>query len=160
MSSGRTACCWARSRPTRSCRRSAHLPSATRSWRPDGRNERTEDRLMPPTLTYPGVYVEEIPSGVHPITGVATSITAFVGRALRGPVDKAVTITSLSDFERVYGGVWTESNLGYAVQDFYRNGGTTAVIARVHNEHAAADAASLAFGSSRDPYRMVPAAAS
>ena len=45
---------------------------------------------MPAALTYPGVYVEEIPSGVRTITGVATSITAFVGRALRGPVNKAV----------------------------------------------------------------------
>ena len=42
---------------------------------------------MPATLTYPGVYIEEIPSGVRAITGVATSITAFVGRALRGPTD-------------------------------------------------------------------------
>ena len=42
---------------------------------------------MPATLTYPGVYIEEIPSGVRTITGVATSITAFVGRALRGPTD-------------------------------------------------------------------------
>ena len=115
---------------------------------------------MPPTLTYPGVYVEEIPSGVHPITGVATSITAFVGRALRGPVDKAVTITSLSDFERIFGGVWTESSLGYAVQDFYRNGGTTAVIVRVHKEHAAADTASLSFGSSGDAYLIELDAAS
>ena len=41
---------------------------------------------MPATLTYPGVYIEEIPSGVRTITGVATSITAFIGRALRGPV--------------------------------------------------------------------------
>ena len=48
---------------------------------------------MPAPLTYPGVYVEEIPSGVRPITGVATSVTAFVGRALRGPVDAAITIT-------------------------------------------------------------------
>ena len=59
---------------------------------------------MPPTLTYPGVYIEELPSGVHPITGVATSITAFVGRALRGPVDEPITITSFADFERIFGG--------------------------------------------------------
>jgi hypothetical protein len=42
---------------------------------------------MPATLSYPGVYIEEIPSGVHTITGVATSIAAFVGAALRGPTD-------------------------------------------------------------------------
>ena len=49
---------------------------------------------MPVHVTYPGVYIEEIPSGVRTITGVATSITAFVGRAARGPRDKAVSINS------------------------------------------------------------------
>jgi phage tail sheath protein FI len=56
---------------------------------------------MPTPLTYPGVYIEEIPSGVRTITGVATSITAFVGRTLRGPVDEPITINSFSDFERI-----------------------------------------------------------
>ena len=42
---------------------------------------------MPAALTYPGVYIEEIPSGVRTITGVATSITAFVGYTQRGPTD-------------------------------------------------------------------------
>jgi phage tail sheath protein FI len=101
---------------------------------------------MPPTLTYPGVYVEEAESSVHPITAVATSITAFVGRALRGPVNQAVTITSFADFGRIYGGVWIESTLGYAVQDFYRNGGSTAVIVRVHTT-AANDTAQLMIGT-------------
>ena len=45
---------------------------------------------MPVALSYPGVYIEEVPSGVHSITGVATSITAFVGRAPRGPVDSDI----------------------------------------------------------------------
>ena len=40
-----------------------------------------QESSMPATLTYPGVYIEEVPSGVRTITGVATSITAFVGRA-------------------------------------------------------------------------------
>ena len=39
---------------------------------------------MPVALTYPGVYVEEIPSGVHTITGVSTSVTAFIGYTQRG----------------------------------------------------------------------------
>ena len=39
---------------------------------------------MPTTVSYPGVYVEEIPSGVRTITGVATSITAFLGKAVAG----------------------------------------------------------------------------
>lgn len=47
---------------------------------------------MPVTLSYPGVYIEEVPSGVRTITGVATLITAFVGRARRGPVNDPVRI--------------------------------------------------------------------
>ncbi|MEY2548622.1 MAG: uncharacterized protein QOD64_1204 [Verrucomicrobiota bacterium] len=90
---------------------------------------------MPATLSYPGVYIEEISSGVHTITGVATSITAFIGRAARGPVNEAITINSLGDFERIFGGLWLESSLGYAVRDFYLNGGSQAIIVRLF--HAA-----------------------
>ncbi|HEX4708673.1 MAG TPA: phage tail sheath subtilisin-like domain-containing protein [Candidatus Udaeobacter sp.] len=105
---------------------------------------------MPATLTYPGVYIEEIPSGVRTITGVATSITAFVGRAMRGPVNKATTINSYGDFERIFGGLWVESTLGYAVRDFYLNGGSQAVIVRLYHAEAGNNAkpgkAKLAFG--------------
>jgi phage tail sheath protein FI len=86
---------------------------------------------MPPTLTYPGVYVEEIPSGVHPITGVATSITAFVGFARRGPVNEPTLVLSFSDFVRVFGGLWPQSTMSQAVQQFFLNGGSTALIVRV-----------------------------
>ena len=86
---------------------------------------------MPSTLTFPGVYIEEIPSGVRTITGVATSITAFLGRAIRGPVDTPVVINSNADFQRVFGGLWLESTLGFAVSDFFLNGGSQAIIVRV-----------------------------
>ncbi len=86
---------------------------------------------MPVQTTYPGVYVEEVPSGVRTITGVATSITAFVGTALRGDLDKPVTITSFADFERLFGGLWVKSPMSYAVRDFYRNGGSKALIVRI-----------------------------
>ena len=86
---------------------------------------------MPSALTYPGVYVEEIPSGVRTITGVATSIAAFVGKAPWGPVDDPVIITSFADFERRFGGLSRNYPMGYAVKDFYLNGGQTAVIVRV-----------------------------
>jgi phage tail sheath protein FI len=92
---------------------------------------------MPAALTYPGVYIEEIPSGVHTITGVATSITAFIGRARRGPTDDAVTINSYGDFERVFGVLWADSTLGYAVRDFFLNGGSQAVIVRLYHPSAA-----------------------
>src|SRR6476659_3594262 len=88
---------------------------------------------MPVATTYPGVYIEEIPSGVHTITGVATSITAFVGYTARGNVDTAVHIFSFADFERGFGGLAVDSLLSYAVKQFFQNGGTDAYIVRVAN---------------------------
>lgn len=98
---------------------------------------------MPVTPTYPGVYIEEIPSGVRTITGVATSITAFIGRALRGLANEPVRIQSFSDFDRQFGGLWTKSTMSYAVQQYFLNGGQDAIIIRVHN---GATAAALTLG--------------
>ncbi|HRJ53107.1 MAG TPA: phage tail sheath subtilisin-like domain-containing protein [Candidatus Thiothrix moscowensis] len=86
---------------------------------------------MPVALSYPGVYIQEIPSGVRTITGVATSITAFIGRAKRGPVNKAVTINSFGDFERTFGGMWLDSTASFAIRDFFLNGGGQAVFVRL-----------------------------
>src|SRR5687767_6640196 len=88
---------------------------------------------MPVTPTYPGVYIEEVPSGVRTIVGVATSITAFVGSAAQGPTDEATTINSFGDYERIFGGLSLGSTMSYAVRDFYLNGGSQAIIVRVHN---------------------------
>jgi phage tail sheath protein FI len=89
---------------------------------------------MPVNPTYPGVYVQEIPSGVRTIVGVATSITAFIGSAPRGPIDGPVTITNYADFERNFGGLDVHHPMSYAVQDFYLNGGSQAVIVRLFND--------------------------
>jgi uncharacterized protein len=98
---------------------------------------------MPIRPTYPGVYVEEIPSGVHTITGVSTSVTAFVGRAWKGSMDKPVIITSLADLSRKFGGLWRKSTMSYAVEQFFLNGGTQAIIVRVATR-TGADTASKA----------------
>lgn len=96
---------------------------------------------MPSTLSYPGVYIEEIPSGVRTITGVATSITAFLGRVARGPTNEPVTINSFGDFDRQFGGLDVNYPLSYAVRDFYLNGGAQAIIVRLYAPPAtAADA--------------------
>lgn len=95
---------------------------------------------MPVSLTYPGVYVEEIPSGVRTITGVPTSITAFIGRAKRGPVNQALTINSYADYERLFGGLDLNSTMSYAVRDFYTNGGSQAVIVRLYHAEEGPDA--------------------
>src|SRR5262245_9483395 len=86
---------------------------------------------MPATLSYPGVYIEEKSSGVHTIMGVATSITAFVGRASRGFANTPVRVQSFADFERKFGGFAADCSLSYAVSHFFLNGGTDALIVRV-----------------------------
>lgn len=98
---------------------------------------------MPSALTYPGVYIEEVPSGVRTITGVATSITAFIGRAARGPVNRAVRVQSFSEYGRIFGGLWQASTLGYAVNQFFQHGGADAVIVRVFNGTLATSTATL-----------------
>jgi len=86
---------------------------------------------MPVTPTYPGVYVQEIPSGVRTITGVATSITALIGWAPKGPTDRAELILSWADYERKFGGLNRQSQLSYAVNQFFANGGQRAYIVRL-----------------------------
>jgi uncharacterized protein len=104
----------------------------------------TEETAMPVTLSYPGVYIEEIPSGVRTITGVATSITAFIGRALMGPTDTdpdgPVVINSYGDFERAFGALDPNYPMGYAVRDFYLNGGAQAVIVRLYKTNGTSPA--------------------
>src|SRR4051812_23925431 len=100
---------------------------------------------MPATLTYPGVYIEEISSGVHTISGVATSTAAFVGWAPKGSTTSATRILSWSDFERKFGGIDSRSILGYSVYHFFSNGGQDAYIVRLAKSDAAAGA--LTVGS-------------
>lgn len=100
---------------------------------------------MPVQLSYPGVYIEELSSGVRTITGVATSITAFVGWAPQGPTDEAGRILSWTDYERAYGGLHRDSAMSYAVSHFFANGGQHAYIVRLVPE--AADCASVELGS-------------
>jgi phage tail sheath protein FI len=99
--------------------------------------------FMPVTPTYPGVYIEEIPSGVRTITGVATSNAAFIGWAAKGPVDQATLILGWSDFEREYGGLDTESLLGYAVSQFFLNGGRECYVIRLAGTDALPSSISL-----------------
>jgi phage tail sheath protein FI len=87
-------------------------------------------------VTYPGVYVEEVPSGVRPIAAASTSIAAFLGIAERGPVGEAVKIFNFTEYQSRYGGFISNSFLSHAVYQFFNNGGTQCYIVRV----ASADA--------------------
>lgn len=100
---------------------------------------------MPAQLTYPGVYVEEVPSGFRTITGVSTSTAAFVGWAPRGPVDEAGRIFAWGDYDRMFGGLHRDSAMSYAVNQFFTSGGQEAYIVRVADP--AAVAATTTVGS-------------
>src|SRR4051812_20375066 len=113
---------------------------------------------MPSLLSYPGVYIEEVPSGVRTITGVATSITAFVGRTLRGPVNTPVSVFGFAEFERIFGGLWNSSPLSFSVQQYFQNGGGQALIVRVHNSAQTATVSLPLDGGA--PGNLVLAAAS
>lgn len=86
---------------------------------------------MAVTVSYPGVYIQEVPGGSRAIAGVPTSIAAFIGYTARGPVDEARQVFSFADFERAFGGLDIDSDLSFAVNHFFLNGGGTAWIVRV-----------------------------
>lgn len=86
---------------------------------------------MAVTPTYPGIYIEEIPSGVRTIAGVATSIAAFVDSFERGLLNRPVRVFNFGDFAREFGGLDSRSEASYAIQQFFLNGGTEAWVVRV-----------------------------
>ncbi len=75
----------------------------------------------------------EAPGSLRVIARAATNIAAFVGRALKGPVNEPVPVRSFADYTRMFGGLWQPSTLAYAVEQFFENGGRCAIIVRVVN---------------------------
>jgi uncharacterized protein len=86
---------------------------------------------MPILPTYPGVYLEEIPSGVYNIAGVTTASTAFVDFFPQGPMGVPTQINNFSQFQSVFGGLDQRSEASYGVMQYFLNGGQTAWIVRV-----------------------------
>ncbi|HLA58625.1 MAG TPA: hypothetical protein VK622_07685, partial [Puia sp.] len=103
--------------------------------------------------TYPGVYIQEVPSGVHTITGVSTSIGLFIGQANWGPLNKPVLCLSNSDFERNFTADTSQGNLPRAVKLFFLNGGTQCYVIRVcgTGNLAAANAATTITATAKSP---------
>jgi len=71
----------------------------------------------------PGVAIAPAPTGV----------TAFIGRTLKGPVNDPIVLHDFASFQRIFGGLWQPSTLSYAVEQFFDNGGRTAIVVRVAN---------------------------
>lgn len=88
-------------------------------------------------VSYPGVYIQEVPSGVRTITSVSTSIAAFIDFFKEGPLDQPVQIFGMADFEREFGGLDDRSRASYAISQFFLNGGSEAYVIRVAAEDGA-----------------------
>jgi len=80
-----------------------------------------------------GIQVAQQAGPEQNIARAPTAVTAFVGRTLRGPVNRPVSISSFADYQSTFGGLWQPSTLSYAVEHFFENGGRHAIIVRVTN---------------------------
>ena len=68
-----------------------------------------------------------------PIERLPTAVTAFVGRAVKGPLNSPSPIASFAEFQQQFGGLWQPATLGYAVEQYFENGGWQAIVVRVAN---------------------------
>lgn len=86
---------------------------------------------MPVSPTYPGVYVQEVPSGVRTIVGVSTAIGMFIGTSKKGPIGEPVRCTGYMDFTRNFSEDPTGGSLAEYVKLFFLNGGTDCYVMRI-----------------------------
>ena len=84
-----------------------------------------------PEYLAPGIYVEEVNAGRHPIAAVSISTTAFVGATVKGPLDEATVVQSFATYSEVFGPASSASPVSLAVLQFFANGGREAVVVRV-----------------------------
>jgi len=93
-----------------------------------------------PSYLAPGVYVEETSFRTKTIEGVSTSTAGFIGPTRMGPVSGyPELLTSLSDFEAIYGSIdpLTFEDVGpmvnylaQGVRSFFNNGGASLYVVR------------------------------
>jgi uncharacterized protein len=100
-------------------------------------------------VTYPGVYVEEVPSGVRPIAAASTSVAGFIGMAEKGPVNEATKVFNFTEYQNRYGGFLPHAFLSHAVFQFFNNGGTQCYVVRVVGANA--EAANLVLNDRGTP---------
>ncbi len=84
-------------------------------------------------LALSGIFIDEQNGPEHAIGRATAGVTAFVGRALKGPLDTPVVLNSFADYQRIFGGLWQPSTLSYAVEQFFECGGQEAIVVRVAN---------------------------
>lgn len=89
-------------------------------------------------VSYPGVYIQEVSSGVRTITGVSTSVAMFVGFTLQGPLNQPTLLFSFSDYERAFGSDTSGSEMAAQVRLFFQNGGERCYVMRIADNAVAA----------------------
>ena len=111
-----------------------------------------------PEYLAPGVFVEEVPSGVKPIAGVSTSTIGMVGVTERGPVDQPTLVTSFGAYSRIFGGmldhrVFTGNRdaLPFAVQGAFDNGASRIFVDRIVGANATHGTVNLLGNAAVDP---------
>lgn len=112
------------------------------------------------TPTYPGVYVEEVSSGVRPITIASTSTAAFIGQAEKGSITEATRIFNFTEFQNLYGGFMSSSYLAHAVYQFFNNGGSICYIVRVAGDNTATASVELSDRATSPASTLTVSAAS
>jgi hypothetical protein len=83
----------------------------------------------------------------QPIDAAPESTAAFVGRALRGPLNTPVLLHTFGEFRRRFGDLWSRSSLGPAVTQFFEHGGKNLYVVRVANDARGAMVCLPASGS-------------
>ena len=86
-----------------------------------------------PELVFSEIDTERLVRLQPAIERVATAVTAFVGRTLKGPVNRATSISSFDEYQRIFGGLWQPSTLSYAIEQYFENGGRSCIVVRVCN---------------------------
>lgn len=74
-----------------------------------------------------------INTGVNHNESNTGTITAFLGRSFRGPVNISVTLSSYGEYRRIFGGWWQFSTMSYAVEQYFEYGGNSVIVVRSVN---------------------------
>jgi len=105
---------------------------------------------MPVIPTYPGIYIEELPSSARTITAAPTSIAVFVGYThpfKTKHFNQAVQIFNFTEYEREFGGLYRSgmirADVAYAINDFFLNGGSVAYVVGLRAQYRNSSGASL-----------------
>ena len=101
--------------------------------------------------TSPGVYVAETAFKSRPVVRTAGATpAAFLGTSLRGNSSKAIAISSWNQYKLEFGDLDPTYDLGYAVYQYFANGGRDAYVIRVFGSSSTAASATI-------PYTKTPA---